>query len=372
MYGFIDGIDFNNIDAEKYWTFPSKYNGDVAAESKYMVTCGQYIGSEKKDGHYYRFIKDEDGNMILHGRDKGVNGEYPNKYNWVPQLHSFFESLPNGTCLLGEIYFPNNRGSRNVTTIMGCLENKALERQEKGDKLNYYVFDIWAYNGKSQLKTTIEDRVRLITTLPNHQYVQIAKYLEGEELWTELGNILSNNGEGIVITKKGSVPSPGKRPARKTLKIKMEIEIHIDCFLDGAYKTATRDYDGKEIETWKYWVNAKTEERLPIGSHYYEYCDGAAIEPVNEYYYNGWAGSVSFSLMKDGKAQHFIWISNITNALRQEIVEHNNDCIGRVAEITGMEFEKKDDGYSLRHSKIYQWRTDKTFEDCEYSQIEEN
>lgn len=372
MYGYINGIDFNNLETEKYWSFPAKYNGDAVAESKYMATCGQYVGSEKKDGHYFRFIKDEEGNMILHGRDKGVGGEYLNKYNWVPQFHKFFESLPNGTCLLGEVYFPNNRGSRNVTTIMGCLEDKAISRQNAGEKLNYYVFDVWAYNGTSHLNTKVEDRIKIISTINPSEYVQIAKYLEGEELWNELGEILSRNGEGIVITKKGSVPTPGKRPARKTLKIKMEIEKHIDAFIDGAYKPANRDYDGKELETWEYWVKAKTDERLPIGPYYKIYCEGAAIEPVKENYYKGWAGSISFSLMRNGKPEHFMWISNVTDALKQEIVEHNENCIGRVAEITGMELEKKDDTYSLRHSRIFQWRPDKNYLDCDFSQIEEN
>ena len=58
----------------------------------------------------------------------------------------FFEALPNGTCLLGEIYFPKNEGSSNVTTIMGCTQDKALRRQENGEKLHYYVFDVLAYN----------------------------------------------------------------------------------------------------------------------------------------------------------------------------------------------------------------------------------
>ena len=127
MYGYIDGIDFVNLEAEKYWSFPKAYKGDKKKETKYMITCGDYIGSLKQDGHYARFIKDEDGNMILQGRTKSVSGEYLNKIDWVPQCHSFFDSLPNGTCLLGELYFPNQKGSRKVTTILGCLKNKALD-----------------------------------------------------------------------------------------------------------------------------------------------------------------------------------------------------------------------------------------------------
>ena len=152
----IDNINFKELDAEKYWSFPKSYKGDPKTDTKNFIFSGDYIGARKMDGAYYRFIKDMDGNMRLQGRSRSVSGEYLDKINWVPQLHDFFESLPNGTCLLGEIYFPNNEGSSEVTKIMGCLEQKARDRQEKGDKLHYYVFDVWAYDGKSLMKTKVE------------------------------------------------------------------------------------------------------------------------------------------------------------------------------------------------------------------------
>ena len=193
MSFIIDSIDFNELPAEKYWSFPKSYKGDPKEATKNMIFSGDYIGARKMDGAYYRFIKDMDGNMRLQGRSKSVSGEYLDKLAWVPQLHDFFNELPNGTCLLGEIYFPNNEGSSNVTTIMGCLEQKARDRQEKGDKLHYYIFDVWAFDGKSLLKTKIEDRIEVITKMWRaypYQYVEYAQYFEGEELWNHLGDIL--------------------------------------------------------------------------------------------------------------------------------------------------------------------------------------
>ena len=147
----IGNINFQELEAEKYWAFSNNYKKDSKKETHDMIFSGEYVGARKMDGAYYRFIKDMDGNMRLQGRSKGVSGEYLDKYDWVPQLHSFFESLPNGTCLLGELYFPENEGSSNVTKIMGCLMQKARDRQEKGDKLHYYIFDVWAFDGKSYL-----------------------------------------------------------------------------------------------------------------------------------------------------------------------------------------------------------------------------
>jgi ATP-dependent DNA ligase len=310
-----------------------------------------------------------DGNMKLQGRTESVNGGYLNKIEWVPQCNDFFNNVPNGTVLLGELYFPNQRGSRKVTTILGCLKDKALERQNKGEKLHYYVFDAWAYNGKSLLKTKFEDRVKIIEKFDSTPYVEIAKYKEGEELWTELGSILSNDGEGIVITRRDSFAEPNKRTARKTLKIKMEIEQTIDVFLDGEYKKPTMLYSGKEITAWPYWINEKTGEHS-LSNKYSEYQAGGSWTPVTKGFYNNWASAVSISVMKNGKPFHLGYISGISDEMKAGIVKENEKYKGKVFEISAMEVEKIDGNYSLRHGKFVQERKDKTAEDCDFSQIE--
>lgn len=71
----IDGIDFKELPAEKYWSFPKSYKGDPKVDTKNFIFSGDYIGARKMDGAYYRFIKDMDGNMRLQGRSKSVSGE---------------------------------------------------------------------------------------------------------------------------------------------------------------------------------------------------------------------------------------------------------------------------------------------------------
>lgn len=201
----IDNVDFHNLENQKYWSFPASYNTErKKTETQQMIFGNEYIGARKMDGAFYKFIKDNNGNMELLGRSKSVKGDYLDKIKWVPQLKVFFDSLPNGTCLLGEIYFPNNEGSHNVTTIMGCLESRAIDRQEKGEKLHYYVFDILAFNGVSLYKKDILYRLNFLKQLKDYQtnYIEIANYMEGKELWDNLQTILANGGEGIVITKK--------------------------------------------------------------------------------------------------------------------------------------------------------------------------
>ncbi len=371
MEGFIGNIDFINIDAEKYWTFPTSYKGNKQEEIEHMLHDGNYVGAEKKDGMYGRFIKDDEGNCFLISRNQNVDGTMTNKIDHVPQLQKFFNKLPKGTCLLGEIYFPNNPGSRKVTTIMGCLTEKAIERQEKGEKLHYYIFDIWATCGKSMLKTPIEERIQELQYCQNHwydkEYVEYAKYYRGEELEDELARVRSEGGEGVVITKIGSKPEPGKRTARKTLKIKTELDSPVDCFLTGNWKEATRSYNGKYVEDWPYWQNIRTGELLE-GFYWKDFYEGGAIEPVSKAYFNGWASAIELGMVdKDEKIVSVGWISGITEDVKMGIVKNPEKWRGQVVMVNAMSIEP--DTKKFRHGRIVQWRNDKSWKDCNLSQL---
>ena len=360
MSMMIDGIDFQELDAEKYWSFPKSFKGDPKEETRNMIFSGNYIGARKMDGAYYRFIKDMDGNMRLQGRSRSVSGEYLDKLDHVPHLMSYFENLPNGTCLLGEIYFPQNEGSSNVTTIMGCLAPKAIERQENGPKLHYYVFDVWAWNGNSFMKRTIEDRIGLLESLTSTcKFVEFAQYESGERLWNLLQCTLEVGGEGIVMTKMGTIPSPGKRTARKTLKVKKEISENIDCFFTGRGTAPTRIYTGKEIETWKYWQDIRTGNKIE-GALYKEYKDGATIEPVTKPFFYGWAGSLEIGVLRNGAVYPIGYLSGLADEIKSDPGAQAMKCI----EVTAMEILP--DTGALRHGKLERFRPDLSPEDCTY------
>lgn len=361
----IDNVDFHELPAQKYWSFPSGYKKDSKAETQNMIFSGDYVGARKMDGAFYKFIKDENGNMELIGRSKSVKGDYIDKIEWVPQLHEFFNSLPNGTCLLGELYFPEKEGSSNVTTIMGCLPQKARNRQEKGMKLHYYVFDVLAIDGKSIYQQNIEDRVDEIDILrkayKNEKYVKIAEYYEGKELWDHLQETLNNGGEGVVITKKGTCYQPGKRPARQTLKIKKELHETIDCFFTGHATAPTKEYTGKEIETWQYWLNERTGEKLN-GEYYKEYFNGAPLIPITKPYFNGWAGSLEIGVIKNDKVVPIGYLSGLSD----EIKANYKDYKGKVIEVGAMEVLETG---GLRHAKMLNFRPDLTIKECTWEKI---
>lgn len=363
MKNYIDGVNFHELEAQRYWSMPSTWDNDrKKREVQSAIFSGDYIGSRKMDGAFFKFLKDEDGSMELIGRSKSVKGDYLNKIGHVPQLMPFFDDLPNGTCLIGELYFPENEGSNHVTTIIGCLEAKARERQEKGSKLHYYVFDVLAFDGCALYKKDIEKRVEILSHLSRlyeAPYVEFAQYMEGAKLWDELQSILASGGEGIVITKKGTCYQPGKRPARQTFKVKKELQENIDVVILDA-NPPTRLYGGKEILTWQYWENTKTGERIK-GSYYKDYSDGFPIEPVTKNYWNDWAGSLVIGMKKDNK----LVVVGSLSGLTEEVLSNWKDYKGCVAEITGMQImdtEMK----GIRHPKFVQWRPDLSVNDTDW------
>ena len=361
----IDGVDFHSLEAQKYWSPTSSWSEDRKKKEVHdAIFSGDYMGARKMDGAFYKFIKNIEGQMELLGRSKSVSGDYLNKIDWVPQLKPFFDSLPNGTCLLGEIYFPNNEGSNHVTTIMGCLKDKAIARQDAGEKLHYYIFDILAYEGKSYVKMSVEDRVEklnLCSRTYGGEYHEWAKYFEGEELWNQLQTILSEGGEGIVITKKGTCYQPGKRPAKQTIKVKKELQETLDVVILDAV-APTRMYGGKDIMNWQYWEDTRTGQKLQ-GALYKQYSDGASIEPVTKNYWNGWAGSLVIGAKKDNK----LVVIGALSGLTEEILSDWKKYKGCVAEITGMQVFGETNG--IRHPKFVQWRPDLSASDTDWYRI---
>ena len=380
MYGVIDGYDFGEMEVQKYYAPPSTWSDEKKKENARMkIYSGEWFGAQKFDGYFAKLIKDEDGNIILYSRSRGVNGKFADKHEWVPQLNPFFEALPLGTCLLGEIYFPSAPGSRNITTIMGCLKEKAIARQEKGEKLHFYVFDCLAYAGKSWMSYPARKRFAFVDSYDiAAEYVSHAHYVAGAELWSMLQEILARGDEGVVITHCDGLYEPGKRPSKTTLKIKKELKQTIDCFFTGTGSAPTREYTGKEIETWKYWEDILTREKIE-GEKFKEYKAGAAIEPVTKGYFYGWSGSLEIGVLRrragsrckirgveyaDTEVFPIGWLSGVPDEMKAD----PKKFAFKPMEVTAMEYDHMN--HSLRHGKMVGWRADLQLTDCTYEKIE--
>lgn len=365
MKGEISGINFVTRPVMKYWAFPASYSQEKKkAEVEAAIFSKGYIGSLKRDGYFEALIKDDWGNYFM------ISREGKDKWGWCPQFESFMDKLPNGTVITGEVYFPNNEGSKKVTSVLGCLKEKAIARQSQGEKLHFYGFDIYAYNGKSLLNTPAAERFALITKLANtefydEEYVSFAKFYKGKALWNKLQQYLSEGREGIVIMSPDAKVYSGRTPAHVSLKVKKELEETLDVIVIGA-NAPTEMYGGQYLETWKYWKNTLTGERVE-GDYFYEHTKGGNYIPITKMYFMGAAGSLKIGLMKDGKV---VQIGSLSG-LAEEVLYNWRDYIGKVCEITGMELFYDDEGNfsGIRHPKFKCFREDKTPRDCEWEQL---
>lgn len=365
MLGFVSGYDFGEMEPMRYWAPPSSWTDEKKkTTTQNRIFSGEWCAAEKKDGYFAKFVKDEDGNVLLYSRSRGVNGKFPEKHEWVPHLQNFFDEIPNGTCLLGELYLPSKPGSSNITSLLGCLKEKCVTRQEKSEKLHFYIFDVLAWAGNSYLKKNAKERFGELDTLANtysNSYVEWAKYFYGKELWDKLQLILSSGGEGMVIIRDGSLYQPGKRPSKDCQKVKKELHETIDCFFTGHASAPTKEYTGKEIETWQYWLNEKTGEKIQ-GELYKNFFEGSSVIPITKPYFYNWAGSLEIGVVKGNKIVPIGFLSGLTDEIKANWKNYKGKCI----EVGAMELLESG---GLRHPKFIQFRNDLSIKDCTYEKI---
>lgn len=364
MKGYIQGHDWLNEEPMKYWSFPASTSDATKKEIvKNAIFSGDYIGALKVDGYYQRLLKDEDGNCFMIARSRNTKGEVVNKIDWVPQLQAWMNTLPNGTCFLAEAYLPNNEGSKNVTSILGCLKDKAIERQ-KITPLHFHIFDCMAWNGEDFYDREYEYRICYVKVLQNTTYVHPTEFFSGEALWEHLQMYLAEGREGMVIMEKSAHVYNKRTPARVSIKIKRELTETIDCVIIGA-NPPTKIYTGKSVETWQYWVNDITDERLEVKSHYKEYKDGEPIVPVTKNYYFNWAGSFKLGLLdEDGMMHRYGDLSGLT----EEMLSNWRNYINSVVEVGGMMLDSE--SKVIRHPKLIRLREDKDPYDCTTAQLQ--
>lgn len=379
MNCIIEGIDFYNLDAMKYYSVPSSWSAEKEKDNAVSkIFSNEWLGAQKRDGIFCMVGKNLDGEIFWRPRSKNTKGEFVNKVDWVPQFHNLLNELDPGTVLLGETYLPEHESAKDTTSIMNCLLPKSLKRQEKDEyRLHLYVFDVLAENGKSYLQMKAENRFDLLNSFARaypDEYVEWARYYTGKELWNMLQNLLADGYEGMVITHKDALYQPGKRSSKISLKIKKKVQETIDCVIIKS-NPPTKIYSGQEPEIWEYWFDEFTNEKILAKDFleknhttiYEAYSDGATVVPVTKNWFYGWAGSLQLGLYnKNKQIVHVGDLSGIT----EEVRKNWRNYIGTVAEISCMEIsEDKNGNKGFRHPRLISWRTDKNPKECSLEQI---
>lgn len=378
MNCIIEGIDFYNLEAQRYYSVPNSWSAEKKKENAMnKIFSNSWWGALKRDGVFGLCGRALTGEIFWRPRAKNTKGEFVNKVDWLPQIHDFLNDIDPGTVFLGEVYIPAHESAKETTSVLNCLLPKSLKKQENEEyKLHFYIFDVLAENGKSYLNMRAEDRFDLLNAFSRaypHQYVEWAWYKNGQELWDLLQETLADGKEGIVITNGDAVYTPGSRRSTQTLKIKKELQETIDCVIMGS-NPPNKVYTGKEMEMWPYWFNETTNKRIMAGDYltehhesiYATYVDGGTVVPVTKNWYYGWAGSLKLGLYEGDKLVHVGDLSGITDEIRQNW----KDYIGTVVEIGAMEITQDKNGKpGFRHPRAISFFRDKDPKDCLMEQI---
>lgn len=367
---FFPGAEDLMIQPMLIWTLPSNKKDKLSE----ICASGEYFATEKIDGALYQFCRTDKGNYLF-GRTVSVkNGLLTNKIDNVPHIDSALSCLPCGTVIVGEIYVPGGT-SKNVTSIMGCLPAEAIKRQDKQGKIKYYLHDMIFYNGEDMQSWGAEARYQKLVEAWNKFHLEQFDFLrlaEGFDTGIEerLSQILSAGGEGIVLKKKDAPYSEGKRPAWATIKCKQMDTIDLVC---TRAIEATKEYTGKELETWPYWQERSERDQngeytwlSSEGQYYEDYLHNSHIyRPVTKPYFYGWKTAIGIGAYDDeGNLKE---IGTVSSGLTDEMRAHLDDYVGKVVALQCMSIDRKEK--TLRHPIVKAWRDDKNAAECKLREV---
>lgn len=329
-----------------------------------VCSNGEYFLEEKIDGGFYQLVKTENFTYLFGRTVSKTSGILTEKSGNVPHIIEAFSSLPAGTIIVGEIYVPGGT-SKNVTHIMGCLSAEAIKRQEKEGKICYYCHDILAYDGVNLMGEGAETRYNILEaiwklhSLDSYDFLRLAIKVE-EDLEAEVSRILKSGGEGAVLKKRTAPYTPGKRPAWDTIKCKQMDSI--DLVITRTIE-ATREYTGKDIETWPYWETTDQSSIVPLLDDTCHYGENGWM-PVTKPYFLGWKTSIGIGAYDDdGNLIELGTVSSgITDEMRRLMTEVPESYIGRVCSLDCMSIDKKE--HTLRHPVFRCLRDDKNAKEC--------
>lgn len=316
------------------------------------LNSGNYLIQEKIDGAWFQLMK-EDNQVYLFGRSPStVTKFYLNKAENVPHIVRWAEEyVPNNTTLIGEIAYPGGH-SNDATKIMGCKGPEAVRRQERGTLpwIHYYVHDCIQYDNEILLDKTFKERYNILNKISFRDNIHLLQAYSKEDgdLTDVLNTIFARGGEGIVAKLITGKYVPDKRPMDnfKVKKEKDDIDLVITKLLDPEYY-----YAGKDSEHWPY-VNS----------------DGI---PITKAAFFGWKNAVEVSAYDDNNNLIPIGTvsSGITDFMKNDMAEHPENYLNKVASFQCMELGIAANQYVMRHPFFKQMRPDKSAQDCKLSEL---
>ena len=397
-------MNYFEMEPMKYWAMSSSMTKETRqTHLEKMITSGEYIYSRKYDGNWSRaVITPERQALQTRGISKvtGTYGEIQDKVFFWDALCSAFTK---DTVILGEVYLEGGI-DKDVGSMTRSLTHKAKSIQDeeyyhniskthkfsakdkrdiegnkfRNQKLSFRIFDVLVYEGEDLMNSPITERIKYIEKIVkdiNHPLIRGLRFFEMDEtFYDKLARIFADGGEGVMCYKKNSIYIPGKRGPHSwdTVKIKQEMAQEADCFIYGT-EPAIREYTGKEIETWKFWQNTKTDEKL-FGEYYSDYRLGnMTLEPISKGHYYGWPGAIYCAVWDENNAPLILCkCAGLTEEFKEELKNNYDKYHMMPIKITGMMIStsEENDNISIRHPHLITVRAeDIDIKDCTLKKI---
>ena len=394
------------------------------------------IAELKMDGHRGLVHMGKESNRVFSRRVSKKTDWYNENSDQVPHIRDMIVPDLAGTVLDGE--FDYGTTSMGVQSVMGSLPANAIQFQHNHGFIKFYAFDILYYKGiniqqmklwkrKIYLMMALSeiyykygiDCNFIFTKIYVHPKVQenlinawgsyaddeiyamlrerVEQVVDYKVLYEE---VLEREQEGLIVKR---IFEPYEQKKSKNF-IKLKGSSTWDCITIG-YTEPTKIYDGKEIESWKYW-EAEDGSLLLLEdgeeeANAYAMSMGSALTPVTKPYFMGWCGGIEFGVVmlmdwdnfystfdkddvvdmtrkgliisKNPEDKEIIFILHVgdckglTEAIQIDIKENGEKYVQekRVIEVLANGIIDKQLG-SLRHPRFKQWRDDKGFESCTF------
>lgn len=310
-----------------------------------MLNSEFYYAEEKLDGTRAVIHIREEGNRTFSRRISKKTGWYAENSDNLPHIRDLeVDSRFYGTILDGELRIEGGE-FKDIASIMNCLPQEAIKRQEEIGKATFHCFDIIYYRGIYVAKMPLWRRKELLSHIVeclNSPYIKEEFYTDNflyddytkalkdiylnekamlkkkypnlyeclkdvplnedkikmnKRQWYEY--IVFNGGEGLMLKHiNGTYKHSRGREYTKVKKFDTW-----DCVVFG-YTQPTKYYEGKGLNDpnykWLYWIEDESNSTVLKEMTVAE-AKAENLVPITKNYYYDWIGTVQLGILMTHK-----------------------------------------------------------------------
>lgn len=397
-----------------------------------------YILEEKFDGTralvYFLSQPVEGGEdcgycRVFSRRVSKKTGFYVENTDSLPHIREIDKPELGGTILDGEMFI-EGLPFKEVSSTLNCLWDKAVDRQLEKGFITFHAFDILFYKGVDLRKMPLERRkeyLHLAVEEAENEYIKEVEYYEcgtfidapyteylerieggDEDLFLEALEenkdtypnlyrcvenetnltprayyelIVATGGEGLIVK-----PKNGKYLHKRGWEYSKIKKFLTRELIVLGFEEPTKEYTGKDIRKWAYWVEKDTDKRV-VGNFYGD----KNYIPVTKYYFHNQVGVIKLGVIltpeelnaipknKRGEvefADEYIENPNLAGKFtmivcecsgfddetREYFTRNRAKIMGTVVEVKANELFR--DSGKMRHPRYMRQRFDKSPEQC--------